>query len=138
LFRLGIAESMERLPDSPTVLPVGQDEEYAEPIPPPTVTADLPGEEMSTMREIRLLMSREVWSAAIPKLRGLARSYPESVTVLSALAWCVYNLGGPAEGDEDAAQDEAIALLERVLSLDSEHALAHHYLNRITGRPVVE
>ncbi len=138
LFRLGIAESMERLPDSPTVLPVGQDEEYAEPIPPPTVTADLPVEEMSTMREIRLLMSREVWSAAIPKLRGLARSYPESVTVLSALAWCVYNLGGPAEGDEDAAQDEAIALLERVLSLDSEHALAHHYLNRITGRPVVE
>jgi CheY-like chemotaxis protein len=139
LFRLGIAESMEKLPDSPTELPVGlSGDEDNEPVPPPPVTADLPFEEMSTMREIRLLMSREAWSAATPKLRGLARSYPESVSVLSALGWCVYNLGVMPGGDEDTARDEAISLLERVLSLDPEHALAHHYMNRISGRPVIE
>ena len=138
LFRLGISESMEQLPDSPIALPVDLPEDQDEPVPPPPVTADLPPEEMSTMREIRLLMSRDVWSAAVPKLRGMARSYPESVTVLSALAWCIYNLGATAGGDESAAQDEAVSLLERVFAIDSEHALAHHYMNRITGRPVIE
>ena len=137
LFRLGIAESMEKLPEAPTALPVGLPDDE-EPIPPPPVTADLPLEEMSTLREIRLLMSKDLWSAATPKLRGLARSHPESVTVLSALAWCVYNLGATPGGDEEASRDAAIALLDRVFSIDPEHALAHHYMNRITGRPVIE
>ena len=90
------------------------------------------------MREIRLLMSREVWSAAIPKLRGLARSYPDSVAVLSALGWSVYNLGSMPGADEMDAQNEAIEMLERALALDSDHALSNHYLSRITGRAVIE
>ena len=76
------------------------------------------------MREIRLLMGREAWSAAIPRLRGLARSYPKSVSVLSALAWSIYNMGSTPKGDEMAAQEEALQLLEQALAIDSELAEA--------------
>jgi hypothetical protein len=138
LFRLGIAESAEKLPDPPTTLNLDEAEEAAPASGPPPLGSDLPADEDSTMREVRLLMSREAWSAAIPKLRGLARSYPESVAVLSGLGWCVYNLGSMPGADEMQAQDEATELLERALALDPEHALSNHYLSRIAGRAVIE
>ncbi len=140
LFRLGIAESLEQLPDVPEVLPTGLPTapDVTSDAPPDLPDHDLPFDEAPTLREIGLLMSREAWSAAIPKLRGLARSYPESVAVLSSLAWCVYNLGSRPDRDAEAAQEEAIELLDQVLAIDPEHALGNHYMNRITGRAVVE
>jgi hypothetical protein len=140
LFRLGVAESMEKLPDGPTALPVDLPE-VDDPADLPRQESpadDLPPDEDSTMREVRLLISRAAWSAAIPKLRGLVRTYPNSVSVLSALAWSVYNMGATPRGDETSAQTEALELLDRALGVDPEHALSNHYLNRITGRSVVE
>jgi len=140
LFRLGVAESMEKLPDAPTSLPVDLPEEdgLADLLPPDLPADDLPPDEDSSMREVRLLMSRDAWSAVIPKLRGLVRSYPESVTVLSALGWSIYNMGATPGGDDMAAEKEALDLLERALAIDAEHALSNHYLNRIKGGSVVE
>jgi tetratricopeptide (TPR) repeat protein len=79
------------------------------------------------MDEVRRLMDKGDFGAAMPLLQALRLESPSSADVLADLGWCVWKL----RNRRDGADDEADEYLQLAATFDPKHVRALEYLARM-------